>query len=413
MHLLSQLLVTTRTSSSFGKISGTTWILVDGKAKMVLEASLTRPQRSDAMLVDLFVALRVMFLDVLELRRAPEGLFVPVQLPQPLVQRGVPGSNVPDVALEMLHVDGVESDDSGVQSHVGFRKLGAEIIGAGFLWRRKMLFRLVERAEEVLYGRLVRGRLGGEASFIHSIVDVIVRPCVRLLYLFLERVRQQIHGRKLGGKKGVKFVVEHANNLRRFVVHDLSRPGIVERRNREAAGIIWIIRKVDVAKMRVVRVHWVRADIFSGQVLFWPYKTPACRERGAGISLSPRGCKRRSEICKRWFTFLFHVPMHRRVRDDILKSFELSDNQRTMRYHVQPRATAILKTTALTPRAGVRDIEVIAPLLRRKLGAWLGRDGLAKGRDLAFERAGLVVAPARDGFVGLTRSKSCRDKSLP
>lgn len=61
--------------------------------------------------VDLGVAPRVVPLDVLKLRRLLERRLVPVQVAHPPVQRRVPGADVADVALEVLHVDGVEADE--------------------------------------------------------------------------------------------------------------------------------------------------------------------------------------------------------------------------------------------------------------------------------------------------------------
>lgn len=50
-------------------------------------------------------------LDVLKLCGLLEGRVVPVQVAHPAVQRRVTGSNVADVALKVLHVDGIETDD--------------------------------------------------------------------------------------------------------------------------------------------------------------------------------------------------------------------------------------------------------------------------------------------------------------
>lgn len=67
--------------------------------------------------VDLRVALGVMILDVQEVGRVLEGRVVPVQVAHPLVGGRVPGADVPDVALEVLDVDGVEADN-GTESVV-------------------------------------------------------------------------------------------------------------------------------------------------------------------------------------------------------------------------------------------------------------------------------------------------------
>ena len=57
--------------------------------------------------VDLRVALGVVVLDVQPVRRVLEGRDVPVQVAQPLVQVWVTGTNVANIALEVLHVHGL------------------------------------------------------------------------------------------------------------------------------------------------------------------------------------------------------------------------------------------------------------------------------------------------------------------
>src|SRR3954451_8449702 len=77
-----------------------------------------RPHRRNAKGIDLLMTLGVMFLYMLKLRCTTKRLFVPIQLPQPLVQSRVPGPDVADVALEVPHVYDVEADDGRVQSDV-------------------------------------------------------------------------------------------------------------------------------------------------------------------------------------------------------------------------------------------------------------------------------------------------------
>jgi hypothetical protein len=67
------------------------------------------PKGRDAERVDLSVALGVMPLDVLKLRRFPKSLLVPVEVTHPLVEEGVAGSDIADVALEVLDIDGLSS----------------------------------------------------------------------------------------------------------------------------------------------------------------------------------------------------------------------------------------------------------------------------------------------------------------
>ena len=82
------------------------------------------------MRINLPVALGVVFLDMLEHGRLPESGHVPVELPDPAVQIRISGADVADVALEVLHVDGIEANDGRVEPHVRFRDVGAEVVGS-------------------------------------------------------------------------------------------------------------------------------------------------------------------------------------------------------------------------------------------------------------------------------------------
>lgn len=56
------------------------------------------------------MALGVVVLDVQEVGGVGEGRGAPVQVAQPGVDGRVAAADVADVALEVLHVDGVEAD---------------------------------------------------------------------------------------------------------------------------------------------------------------------------------------------------------------------------------------------------------------------------------------------------------------
>ncbi len=122
------------------------------------------------------MALGIMFLDMFKLRRLPKGRHVPVQLPQPLVQRRIPRPDVSDVALEMLHVDGVEADDGGVQAHVRLGDVFAVIVRRGV--PGEVFLGAVEGGEERRDGLFVGFLGGGEAGLVDAVVDVVVCPLV-------------------------------------------------------------------------------------------------------------------------------------------------------------------------------------------------------------------------------------------
>ena len=155
------------------------------------------------MRIDLPMTLGIMLLDMFKLRRLlPKSGYVPIQMPEPLVQRRVSAPDVPDVAFEMLHVDGIEADDGRVEADVGFGDVGAEVVrswvGCAMLLFGEMSFCAVEGGEEWVYGFLVGGLGGGEAGFVDAVVDVVVGPFVRGFDLLLQILREQVEGSMLG-----------------------------------------------------------------------------------------------------------------------------------------------------------------------------------------------------------------------
>jgi hypothetical protein len=100
------------------------------------------------------MALGVVILDMLKLSRILERREVPVQMPHPLVQVGISRPDVANVALEMLHIDGVEAHNRRVQTDICFCDC----------WRREevgrrrlceMGFETVQGLEELCYGLFV------------------------------------------------------------------------------------------------------------------------------------------------------------------------------------------------------------------------------------------------------------------
>jgi hypothetical protein len=130
------------------------------------------------------MTLRIMGFNMRELSRVPESRVVPIQVPQPLMDIGVTGSDVSDVGLEVLDVDGVEADDSGEEADIGFGDRGAVVEWAG--GGREVLFYPVEGAEELGYGFGVGFFCCCEAGAVDAVVDIGVGPFVRGFDFFLE-----------------------------------------------------------------------------------------------------------------------------------------------------------------------------------------------------------------------------------
>ena len=113
------------------------------------------------MWIDELMTPSVMSLDMFKLRRLPKRRDIPVQVPQPLMQRRVSASDIPDIALEMLDVYWIEADDGRVEADVCFGYRGAEVVGCGVLC--EVRFDAVEGGEEGLDGFFV-GFLGSEGG---------------------------------------------------------------------------------------------------------------------------------------------------------------------------------------------------------------------------------------------------------
>lgn len=107
------------------------------------------------------MALGIMFLNMFKQRRLPKRRHIPIQFPQPFMQRRVTRSYIADVAFEMLHVDGVEADYGCVEPDVGFGYGGAEVVGGGV--GGEVGFCAVEGREEGLDGFFV-GFLGSRGD---------------------------------------------------------------------------------------------------------------------------------------------------------------------------------------------------------------------------------------------------------
>lgn len=119
----------------------------------------------------LLVALCVMIFDMLKLRRVFERRDVPVQLPQPFMQRRITRPDITNVALEMLHIDGVEANDGSVKANVCLGDVSTKVVRSGVLG--KVGFGTVKGGEKGLDGFFIcflRSRDG---------VSVAERPAIR------------------------------------------------------------------------------------------------------------------------------------------------------------------------------------------------------------------------------------------
>jgi hypothetical protein len=298
------------------------------------------------------MTLGIMLLDMLELGRLAKGRMVPVQVAHPPVEIWVTRANVTDVAFEMLDVYRIEADDCGVEADVGF----------GGCWRGEEEggfgggeggFQAVERGKKRGYGFGVgffctggllaavktgmNGDLRGKSRFVYAIVDIVVHPLIHLLNFLPQVLGEQIELLVFVIQQVVKGIVEHADDLAALIADNLVGLLVVERGNCEAAFIVGVLRKVDIAEVGVVGVNGIGGYVLARNVLIGCGEAPALQMLAVCSFISPRlvrGTKRgpkstRMERGKH--TFLRQVPMHASNVDKILQPLQLPHNQRTMR----------------------------------------------------------------------------------
>lgn len=125
------------------------------------------------------MTLRIMSLNMIELRRLSKGLVIPIQVSHPLMNMWVSTPHIPQIRLEMLDVNHIEPDDGGEESYVDFGDRVAEIVGSAFfVTLGEVRFDAVEGGEEGCDGFFVGGLGGGKAGFVDAVVDVVVDPVV-------------------------------------------------------------------------------------------------------------------------------------------------------------------------------------------------------------------------------------------
>lgn len=178
--------------------------------------------RCDTKLINLLMALGIMELDVLKVRRLPERRHIPVQLPHPAMNSRIPGANIPYITLEMLHIHGVEADNRREEPDIRLCDRGAKVkggIGIGALRSGEVRLDTVEGGEEGCYGAVVGFLRGCEAGFVDAVVDVVVGPVVCGFDLGTEGWWVEVDFFVLVWEEVVEFVVEHADDFGALFYH--------------------------------------------------------------------------------------------------------------------------------------------------------------------------------------------------
>jgi len=219
-----------------------------------------------------------MLLNMFELRRlGSKRRHIPIQFPHPPVQIRVPRPDVADIALEVLDVDGVEADDGRVQTDVGLRDVRPVVVRSAVIRGvfGEMGFGAIERFEEGVDVVLVGFLGGGEAGFVHAVVDVVVGPVVGFVDFALEGFGQEVDGFVLLGQQVVELGVHHADDFGGFVADDGFFLLVPEGGDREAAAVVLVDLEVELAEVGVVWVEGVFGYVLAGDLLAFFDEAPA------------------------------------------------------------------------------------------------------------------------------------------
>src|SRR6185437_6603506 len=263
-----------------------------------------RPQRHDAGRIDAPVALVIVMLDVEEVDRA--GYSRPmVKLAQVSAQaRVVP--DLPQVALEVPEINGIEADQRGEQAPVRLREPVAQEKALALKARLEPVEGLEQGPERLLVSRLGHR----ESGAINPVVDGSVDAGVDLVDLGPKIARIVVARRGAGSIEGM---IEHADDFRRFVVDDRVRLSVPQHRHCDAAAVVG-----------------PRLDVEGAQLLG--------AEDGVGNHARP---------IVEGPAALGEQPMDDRKRDHALETLKAAEDEGAVR-----------------PRAGERDDEMVAARLR-------------------------------------------------
>lgn len=108
---------------------------------------------------------------VIKITGVLESRMIPVEIPQPFVDGRISTSDISNVALEVLNVNGVKTDDGGVKTDIGLCQSISKEIWSSFC---KAFLDLVQGFKERDDVRFVCGLCCGKAGFVNAIVDSIL-----------------------------------------------------------------------------------------------------------------------------------------------------------------------------------------------------------------------------------------------
>ncbi len=206
-------------------------------------------------------------------------------------------TNGSDVALEMTDIDRIESylvmqdvsnwlpgdirrtstDNGHVESDIGLSQVVATEIGLFLQYGLDTVKTLEDTCDSFLVCLLARRETGLVNAIYnddcyHTVrssdknrprtVDLFIDPLVHAIDFLAERLGIEIDARLVFWEGRVEVRVEHADDLRRLVVHDRAALLVPEYGHGEAAGVAWVRAEVEVLQVRrLVERFYVRARI--------------------------------------------------------------------------------------------------------------------------------------------------------
>lgn len=139
------------------------------------------------------------------LRRLPKRRMVPIQIPQPLMNKRIPTPNISQVRLEMLNIHHIKPNNCREETDICFGDAGTEVERSFGRDRREMGFHAVEGGKEGCDSFLIGLLRGSKARFVDAIVDVVVSPIIVGFDIRLERGGEEVYFLVFFGQDVVKL----------------------------------------------------------------------------------------------------------------------------------------------------------------------------------------------------------------
>lgn len=172
-----------------------------------------RPKRRNRKLINLLMTLRIMFLDVLEIRRLTERRQIPIEATYPAMNGGEPRADITQITFEMLDVDRVEANDGCEEADIGLGDGFAEEKGRGGELLGQVSFDFIQRGKKRRDGFFVRFLRGCEAGFVDAVVDIVVDPFVGGVDGTAVGCGEEVDFLVLFWDEVVEFMVEHSDDF--------------------------------------------------------------------------------------------------------------------------------------------------------------------------------------------------------